>query len=208
VVNAASVSVRNCRIHLWLIFQLDGAARGNVDLNFFVKINVVLVEIVVGPELARSQSRMNHRDDVIFEHFPRTQARDCNVFLTVVGVDRSLLLKRSAQILDGIITRLHHSAVGFDNADVSNFDSFVGGVIPNLNLTPLLNSSLALHANSSDGFLAAGAVVFETVDGLVLLDDEGFLRVIVFCCFGSRSRGVGRFRFSCFGAVFRFGWKI
>jgi len=58
---------------------------------------------------------MNHRDDVIFKYFSRAQARDGNVLLAVIGIDRSLLLERSAQILDGIITSLHYSAVGFDD---------------------------------------------------------------------------------------------
>ena len=150
---------------------------------------------------------MNHGDDVIFEHLAGTQARDSDVLLTVIGVDGSLLLKRSAQILNGIIPGLHHSAVGFDHADVSNFNPLIGGVVSNLNLTPLLNSGLALHANSSDGLLAPGAVIFETIDGFVLLDDKGFLRIVALCFFGFRRRGRRRFRFSRLGALFRFRRK-
>src|SRR5271155_4496799 len=106
---------------------------------------------------------MNHRYHVVFERFAGAQAGDGNVLLAIVGVDRSLLLQWSAEILHGIVAGLHHGAILFDDTDVGNLHPLVGGVVANLNLPPLLNSGLALHADASDGLFATGAIAFKAV---------------------------------------------
>jgi len=122
---------------------------------------------------------VDDRHDVVFEHFARAQARHGNVLHSIIRVNRSLLLERSAEVLDGIVAGFYDGAIGLDDADVVHCNAFVGGVIADLNLAPLLNSGLTLHADASGGFLAASAVVFKVVKRSVLLDDEGFLGVIV-----------------------------
>ena len=175
-----------------LFFKLERAVGGNVDIEFLIEHDVVLVELVVGPELARGQRRVNHRDHVILEHFAGAQAGHGDVLLTVVGVDGSFAFDGRAQILHGIVARLHHAAVGFDHADVGNLNALVGGVVAHLNLAPLLDSGLALHPDAGDGLFAARSIVFKAVDRTILLDDKGLLGIVVLGFFRLGGGGAGR----------------
>ena len=133
---------------------------------------------------------MNHRDHVVFEDFAGAQAGDGDVLLAVIGVDRRLLFEGGAEVLDGVGSGFDYGAVGFDDADVGDLDAFVGGVVADLNLSPLLDSGLALHLDAGGGFLAAGAIAFKTVGRAVLLDDEGLLGIIVLGCFRLGGGGI------------------
>ncbi len=131
VVKAASVLFGNLRIHARFVFQFERTVGGNIHIDFFVERDVALVEFVVRPELSRSERGMNHGDDVVFQHFARTEAWHRNMLLAIVGIDRRLLLQGSAEILHGVVAGFHDAAVGLDYADVVHFNSFVGGVIAN-----------------------------------------------------------------------------
>jgi hypothetical protein len=75
------------------------------------------------------------------------------------------------------------------DAHVGNFDAFVGGVVALLQLSPLLHSGFALHSDAGRGFFASGAVSFEAVMRVHLLDDEGLLRIVRSLGFGLRRIG-------------------
>ena len=82
------------------------------------------------------------------------------------------------KILHGVVAGLDHGAVFFQHADVGNLDALVGGVVAQLQLSPLLHAGFALHADAGDEFFAAGAVGLEAVAGVHLLDDEGLLGIV------------------------------
>ena len=191
VVDAAAVGFGDLGIHAGLALQLQGAAGGDVDVDGFIEVDIGLVEFVVGPELSGGQRGVNDRDHVVFEHFAGTQAGNRDVLLAIVGVDGGFALDGSAQILDGIVARFDHRAVFFQHAHVGNFDALVGGVVTLLQLSPLLHAGFALHANAGGGFFASGAVGFEAIVRVHLLDDEGLLGIV--SSLGVGLRGVGGF---------------
>ena len=96
VVDAAAAGFGNLRIHARFVLQLERPVGRNIDVEFFVEVDVVLVEIVVSPELAAAKARVNHRDHVILQHFAGTQAGDGDVLLAIVGVDRSFVARTGA----------------------------------------------------------------------------------------------------------------
>ena len=189
-IDAAAVGFRDLRIHVRLALQLKRAVGGNVDRELLIEIDAVLVEVVVSPELPRREWRVNDGDRVVLEYFAGAQAGHGNVLHAKVGVNGSFALDGRAEILHGIVSRLHHAAIGLHHADVSNLNALVGGVVAQLNLAPLLHSSLTLHPDTSDRFFAARAVVLKAVAGAELLDYEGFLRIVVLgvCRLGSAGR--------------------
>ena len=178
MIDAAAIFFGDLGIHSRLALQLEGAARRDVDVEGFVEIDVVLVELIFGPELSGGQRRVDHRDHVVFENLAGTQAGNRDVLLAVVGVDGRFVLDGRTEILHRIVAGFHDCAVFFQHADVWNFYALVGGVIALLQLSPLLHAGFALHANAGGRLFAAGAVGFEAVVRVHLLDDEGFLGVV------------------------------
>src|ERR1019366_8144700 len=79
-----------------------------------------------------------------------------------------------------------------DNADVGNLHAFVGGVVADWNLSPLLDSGLALHADASHRFLTARAIAFKAVTRAVLLDDKRLLGIVVLGVFRLGGCGADR----------------
>jgi hypothetical protein len=64
------------------------------------------------------------------------------------------------------------------NPHGANFHLFVTGVVPENEFTELLNSGIALHSDSYGKVTLARAVVLKFCGGVVLLNDEWFLREI------------------------------
>ncbi len=147
-VDAAAILFGDFRFHPRLVLQLQRAVGGHVHIQGFIEHNVVLVEYIVGPELAGSQRSVDHRDQVVFQHFPRPQSGHGDVLLPVIGVDRSVVLDGGAQILHGIVAGLDHGAVRLEDSHVRNLNPLVGRVIPHLKLSPLLQARLTLHPDS------------------------------------------------------------
>jgi len=137
---------------------------------------------------------VDHRDHVVFEHFTGTQAWHGNVLLAVVGVNRCFTFHGSSQVLNCVVSRLYYAAIGLDHADVTNLHPFVGGVVADLNLPPLLHSGFALHPDAGNRFPAACAIAFEAVGRAVLFDDKPFLRIVAF---GHFRLGSSRIRRLC-----------
>jgi len=132
------------------------------------------------------------RDQVILQHFPRPQSGNRHMLLPVVGIDRRLMFHRRAQILNVVVSSLHHAAVLLEHADVSNLHALVGRVVAQLQLAPLLHARLALHPDARNRFLAASPVSLKTVMILQLLDDKRFLRVILLRIHDGRRVRVGQ----------------
>src|SRR5579863_3521112 len=158
VVDAAAVGFSDGRVHARLAFQFQRAAGGDVDVDGLVEVDIGFVEFVFRPELSGGQRSVNDRHHVVFEHFAGTEAGNRDVLLAVIGVDRSLVLDRSAEVLDGVVAGLDDGAVFFENAHVGNLDALVGRVVTFLQLSPLLDAGFALHANAGGDFFSPGAV--------------------------------------------------
>src|SRR5216684_4875040 len=180
VIDAPSVLLGNLRIHSRLVLELHRTVRRRIDIDLLVEHDVVLVEVVFGPELASRQGRVNHRDQVIFQHFARTQPWHRNMLLAKIGIDRRFARHRGAQVLHRVVARLHDAAIFLQNPYVGDLHPLVGRVVSHLQLTPLLDASLTLHSNAGNGLSAAGAIALKTVTGPQLLDDERLLRIVRF----------------------------
>ena len=172
MIDAAPVCFRDLGIHAGLALQLQRAPGGNVHIQRFVLLNVGLVELVIHPELPGGEWRVNHRHHVIFENFSGTEARDRDVLLAVIGVDRGFALNGRAQILYRVLSCLHHRAVLLQHAHVRNLDAFAGGVVTLLQLSPLLHAGFALHPDAGDSFFSSGAVRFKAIGRVHLLNDK------------------------------------
>src|ERR1700722_7637607 len=178
-VGAGAGLFADLRIHAVFVFQLHFTIGGDVDIDGLFENDVGLVELVLGPELSGGGGGVDHRAHVVFENVAGAKSGNRDVLLAEVGVDRSFVLDGSAEILHGIIAGFDHGAVGLKHAHVGNLDSLVGRVVAHLQLSPLLYSRLALHADAGDEFFAARAVGLEAVVGVEFFDDERLLRVVV-----------------------------
>src|SRR3981081_4068890 len=178
VIGAPSILLGNLWIHSRLVLEFHGTVGRSIDIELLIEHDVVLVEVVFGPELTRRQGRVHHRDHVTFQHFARTQARNRNVLLTIVSVDRRFTFNRGAEILHRVITGLHDGAIFLENPDIGDLYPLVGGVIPNLQLTPLLDAGLTLHSNAGNRLSAPRAVAVKTITRAQLLDDKRFLGIV------------------------------
>src|SRR6202043_3864696 len=101
-----------------------------------------------------------------------TQAGARDVLLTIIGVDRSFALDRSAQILHRVVAGFHHAAVFFEHSHVGNLHALVGGVVSLLQLSPLLHAGFALHANAGLGLFPSSAIGLKAVVRVHLLNDK------------------------------------
>ena len=179
VVNAAAVGLSDGGIFSRLALELQGSSGRNIDVERFIEIDVRVVEFIFRPELTGSQRSVRDRDQVVFQNFTRTQAGHGDVLLAVIGVDRRLVFDRGAQVLLCVLAGLDDGAVGFEHAHVSDVDALVGRVVAFLQLPPLLHAGFALHPDSRDSFFASGAVGFEAIGRMHLLDDKRLLRIVV-----------------------------
>ena len=177
-VNAAAVGFGDLGIAPRLGLQLDLAVLGDIELQLLVEHGAVVVEVVLHPELPRSQRGLGHRHKVIFQFFSRTQARHGHVLLPVVGVNRSFFFQRDAQVLNRIRRGRHAGAIGLQRPHKGNFDPLVGGVVSPDQLSPLLDAGFALHFNARVDFPPPGAVIFEAKRSPQLLDNVGFLGMV------------------------------
>ena len=106
------------------------------------------------------------------------ERRNGDVFFFVVGVDRGVARDRRASFLCGVGSGGDDGAVRFVNAHGAKFDLFVRGVVAENKFAQLLHAGVALHADAHGEIEFAGAVIFESHGGEILLDDERFLRKV------------------------------
>src|SRR6267143_5090874 len=178
-IDAPAILLADLRVKPRLGLQLQGTIAGYVDFELLVEIDVGPVEIVLSPELARRERRVDDRGHVILQDLPRPQTRHGDVFLSVVGIDRRLACNRRAEVLYGIRRRRYHAAIFLQYAHVGNLHAFVRGVVAEQYLSPLPDPGLALHPDPRRGFLPPRAVTLEAETGTHLFDDERLLGIIL-----------------------------
>ena len=172
VVNTAAIFVVNVGIHPLVVLKLDAAIPGYINLELFIKTDGILLEVVLHPELAGSKCRVNHRDYVVFEHLAGSKSRYGDVLLTIVCVNGCFALHRRAQVLYRILGSRDHTAIGLMDSNVGDFNFFIGGVISNNDLPPLLSTRFTLNFNARVNLAAAGSIVFEAVRSADLLENK------------------------------------
>ncbi len=69
---------------------------------------------------------MRDRHEVVFQFFPWPQARDGDVLLPIVGVNRSFFFQRNAQILNRIQRCGDFGSICLQDPDVWDFNLLVG----------------------------------------------------------------------------------
>ena len=95
-VNAAAIALCNFRIVTRLGFQLDGAVFGDVEDQLLVEHGAGFGKVIFHPELPGRERRLRDRDEVVLQFFSRAQPRHSDVFLPIVGINRSISLQRNA----------------------------------------------------------------------------------------------------------------
>src|SRR3954449_1874857 len=130
------------------------------------------------PELSRRECGGDDGDDVVLQRVSRTEARDGDVLLPVIAIERRFALYWRAEVLDRIWSGGDRSAIRFQYAQVRDFNSLVRRTVAEDDLPPLLHSSFALHFDANIELSLARAIVLEGVGGIPLLDDEAFLGII------------------------------
>ena len=103
------------------------------------------------------------------------------MFFFVVRVFGSIAGYAGGHIFHGVGCRGDDRAVFLFHAHEADVHYFVGGVVAEDEFAKLLHTGIALHADADGEIAFAGAIIFKTRGGVVLLDDEGFLGEIRRC---------------------------
>ena len=174
-INATVALIGDLRVRAGLALEFDLAGLGNVDFKLLVEHDAAILEVVAGPELTGSKRVHDGADKLVLEHVARPQRRHADVFLVIVAVHRAFGYR---DVLDRRLLRGNDSSVGLDNADVHHLKLVAESTIANLQLPQCLHTAFAIDLDAGIDLLASSAVVLETKGIAVILNDEGFLRIV------------------------------
>src|SRR5271165_4275553 len=148
----------------------------NIDFLLLVQHDARLREVIARPEMVGRQRIYDSADQFILQHIARTQGRNADVLLVIIGVNRSV--GSGGQVLNGRFLRGHDRAVRLADPYIYDVQLIGGCAVANLQLAEPLHSALADDSDLGSQFLAAGPVVFIPHDLAIVFYDVGFLRII------------------------------
>jgi hypothetical protein len=179
VIDAAAAGLFRHGIGARQCFESDLPVGGHVDLELLVEDDPRLAKVVLRPELSPRERGVHGSDRTELDGLARPQARHGHVFLAEVGVDRRDALDGGRQILNRIVRRRHHRAVGLAHAHELNVDPLARAVVAEYELPPRLNAGFTLSFHAQVHFTLARTVVFEPVYTARLFDDERLRRIVL-----------------------------